>query len=424
MPLRWETVGAKALTKKNQSLINSKVMDNFIINQVSYLQWIRRQTKSQNGDVSVYITITCNGEKAQLNTLVKGNVKAWNSKKKCFNGVENEAINKKLSLIISALQSIELQLSVSNKEVTAKAIIEAYTNKLASKATKAEETPTFLKTLDAYLQRQNDYGNKKQTRKNHSTYRRHLLVFLKQKKKETLKCQDFDYELAEEFKLFMHQNKCGINHTNRVLGLVKRVLDFAVIKKYIANNQLTALRLKFDERLNTTSLDKETLERLQVATFTPRLQKIADTFLFMCGTGIDHCDYIRLTNDNYYFEKDKHFIKQERQKSGSEADALILSYGMKILEKYQSINALPKCSLTELNRGLKEVAKSVGIYVRLTSKIARKTYANHLANVAGFSDENIAYFMGHKTTKHLKHYRKTKKSRVFNELSKIDNNLL
>ena len=399
-------------------------MQDFIINQVSYLQWVRGQSKSKSGEISVYITVTCNGQKAQFNTFVRGNQKDWNPKKKCFNGIENEPINTKLKLIVSALQKIELQLSASNQEVTAKSIIQAFTNKLESKVVKVDRTPSLLKVLDAYLQRQNEYGSKKQTRKNHNVYRRHLLVFLKQIKKENLKCQDFDYELAEEFKLFMHKNKSGTNHANRVLGLVKRVLDFAVIKKYIPNNHLTVLRLKYDERLNTTSLDKKSLERLQDTVFSPRLQKIADIFLFMCGTGIDHCDYIRLTNDNYYLENGKHFIKQERQKSGSEADALMLSFAIKILEKYQSITDLPQCSLTELNRELKELAKASGIYIRLTSKIARKTYANHLANVSGFSDENIAYFMGHKTTKHLKHYRKIKKNRVFNELAKIDNNLL
>ncbi|CAH0994412.1 hypothetical protein EMA8858_00521 [Emticicia aquatica] len=400
-------------------------MDNpFIINQVSYLQWIRRQSESKSGEVAVYITVTCNGQKAQFNSFVKGQEKQWNAKKKCFNGVENEPINAKLRLITSTLQQIELQLSASNQEVTAKTIIEAYKSKLESKVVKADKTPLFSKVLDAYLQRQNEYGSKHQTKKNHNTYRRHLIAFLKQSKKENIRCQDFDYDLAEEFKLFMFRNKSGNNHTSRVLGLVKRVLDFAIIKKYIPNNQLTALRLKFDERINTTSLDIEHLERLQNHTFTPRLEKIVDMFLFMCGTGIDHCDYARLTNDNYYLENGRHFIKQERQKSGSEADALMLNFAIKILDKYKSINDLPKCSLTELNRELKEAAKIVGIYIRLTSKIARKTYANHLANISGFSDENIAYFMGHKTTKHLKHYRKIKKNRVFNELSKIDNNLL
>lgn len=400
-------------------------MDNsFIINQVSYLQWVRRQSESKSGEVSVYITITCNGQKAQFNSFIRGQEKQWNAKKKCFNGNENEPINTKLRLITSTLQQIELQLSANSQEVTAKTIIEAYKSKLDSKVVKADKTPPFLKVLDAYLQRQNEYGSKHQTKKNHNTYRRHLVTFLKLSKKENIKCQDFDYDIAEEFKLFMFRNKSGNNHTSRVLGLVKRVLDFAIIKKYIANNQLTALRLKFDERINTTSMDIEHLERLQNHVFTPRLEKIVEMFLFMCGTGIDHCDYTRLTNDNYYLENGRHFIKQERQKSGSEADALMLNFAIKILDKYKSINELPKCSLTELNRELKEAAKIVGIYIRLTSKIARKTYANHLANISGFSDENIAYFMGHKTTKHLKHYRKIKKNRVFNELLKIDNNLL
>src|SRR6218665_133092 len=132
-------------------------MQDFIINQVSYLQWVRGQSKSKSGEISVYITVTCNGQKAQFNTFVRGNQKDWNPKKKCFNGIENEPINTKLKLIVSALQKIELQLSASNQEVTAKSIIQAFTNKLESKVVKVDRTPSLLKVLDAYLQRQNEY---------------------------------------------------------------------------------------------------------------------------------------------------------------------------------------------------------------------------------------------------------------------------
>ena len=172
-------------------------MDNsFIINQVSYLQWVRRQSESKSGEVSVYITITCNGQKAQFNSFIRGQEKQWNAKKKCFNGNENEPINTKLRLITSTLQQIELQLSANSQEVTAKTIIESYKSKLDSKVVKSDKTPPFLKVLDAYLQRQNEYGSKHQTKKNHNTYRRHLVTFLKLSKKENIKCQDFDENMA------------------------------------------------------------------------------------------------------------------------------------------------------------------------------------------------------------------------------------
>jgi integrase len=400
-------------------------MDNpFIINQVSYLQWVRRQSESKSGEVSVYITVTCNGQKAQFNSFIRGSEKQWNAKKKHFNGIENEPLNAKLKLVISSLQQIELQLSATGQNVTAQSIIQAYQDRLQSKIILIDKIPPFLKVLESFLQRQKDFGNKRQTQKNHKTYKSHLIAFLKQSKKEKIKCKDFDYDLSDDFKLYMYNKKFSVNYTNRMLGLVKNVLDFAIMKKYIIHNPLMALHFKYDEKINITSLDLEQIELLQSHVFTPRLQKVVDIFLFMCGTGIDHCDYIRLTSDNCYTENGHVFMKQERQKSGSEADALLLSFATKILEKYKSVNDLPKCSLTELNREIKEAAKIVGIYIRLTSKIARKSYANHLCNVSGFSDETSAHFMGHTTTKHLKHYRKTKKGRVFGELLKIDNNLL
>jgi Arm DNA-binding domain len=105
----------------------------FIINQVSYLQWVRRQSESKNGEVSVYITVTCNGQKVQFNSFIRSQEKQWNAKKKQFNGIENEPINAKLRLVISSLQQIELQLSASGQDVTAQSIIQAYQDRLQSK---------------------------------------------------------------------------------------------------------------------------------------------------------------------------------------------------------------------------------------------------------------------------------------------------
>lgn len=131
---------------------------------------------------------------------------------------------------------------------------------------------------------------------------------------ENIKCKDFDYALTVYFQLFMHKKRFSTNYVDRLIGLVKNVLYFAIIKKYLTHNPFRALHFKYDEKLNTTSLDFELIELLQNYGFIPRIQKVVDIFLFMCGTGIDHCDNIRLTSYNCYTKNCHIFKKKKRQK--------------------------------------------------------------------------------------------------------------
>ncbi len=171
----------------------------------------------------------------------------------------------------------------------------------------------FLRSATAYLDKEgNCFIGAIKLRS--STKLTMIFSFLKYSKMENIKCKDFDYALSDYFLLFKHKIRFSTNYIDRLIELVKNVLDFAIIKKYLTHNPLIALHFKYDEKLKTTSVDFEHIELLQNHAFIPRIQKVVDIFLFMCGTGIDHCDNIRLTSYNCYTENYHIFKKQKRQK--------------------------------------------------------------------------------------------------------------
>ncbi len=145
---------------------------------------------------------------------------------------------------------------------------------------------------------------------------------------------------------------------------------------------------------------------------------------------MDHCDYLRRKDTWLYQDKNRYWVKYTRQKTktylcpkGKKADSLLFPDAVKVFLKYGgSLSLMPDCSLNIMNDEIKELYRLAQIrrpdLEKISSKLARKTYANLQSNYMNLSDESIAYLMGHTTTKHLRKYRKYKKQRVMNELKK------
>lgn len=171
----------------------------------------------------------------------------------------------------------------------------------------------FLRSATAYLDKEgNCFIGAIKLRS--STKLTMIFSFLKYSKIENIKCNGIDYAFEDYFELFIQKKRFVTNFMDRLIGLVKNVLDFAIIKKHLTHNPLTALQFKYDEKLNTTSLDFEHIELLQNHSFITRIQKVVDVFLFMCGTGIDHCNKIRLKSYNWYTEN-CHFLRSKNGKN-------------------------------------------------------------------------------------------------------------
>lgn len=98
-----------------------------------------------------------------------------------------------------------------------------------------------------------------------------------------------------------------------------------------------------------------------------------DCFLFCCYTGLAYADASSLTRDNFLDRDGSIYIISERTKNRSEIAIKVIDKARALLERYDY--KMPFVSNQKYNLYLKAVAKHAGITKRVTSHMARHTFA-------------------------------------------------
>ena len=152
----------------------------------------------------------------------------------------------------------------------------------------------------------------------------------------------------------------------------------------------------------------------------PTLERVKDTFLFACGSGISYSDCCTLTPDDFKVENGITYITKERNKTGIDYTSVLLPFAADIAKKYNYDIASQMLSNQKTNYNLKSVQSICGI-TRLQSlhfHLGRKTYATYLLN-KGVRVDAVSKAIGHSSVKLTEStYSKFLTSTLISEISK------
>ncbi|MDR2058395.1 MAG: site-specific integrase [Dysgonamonadaceae bacterium] len=114
------------------------------------------------------------------------------------------------------------------------------------------------------------------------------------------------------------------------------------------------------------------------------------------------------------------WIKGRRVKTDMEYNIPLLDIPKRILEKYKSCNTGDKLliirKLNKYNKLLKTIAETVGINKKITSHIARHTFAT-LTLTKGVSIESVSKMLGHADIKTTQIYAKIANEKISNDMA-------
>ena len=257
------------------------------------------------------------------------------------------------------------------------------------------------------------------------TYRR-LKEFLKVKmrKNDILLCQvdrnfvmDFETWLKTEYKL-------DTNSSEKLMRIFKRITTMC-----FKNGQMP--RDPFcDHKLKKVKKDRGYLTRTElekIIDFKPdskRLEKVRDIFLFCCFTGYDYSTTAALTDKELVMDDDGHeWIDTHRIKTGTPSKVKLLDIPLTILKKYELKRdgnyLLPVMSNAKYNLYLKEIAAACGIEKRVTSHLARHTFATTVTYANGVSIESISKMLGHTKISTTQIYARIVDKTINDEMDKL-----
>ena len=150
-------------------------------------------------------------------------------------------------------------------------------------------------------------------------------------------------------------------------------------------------------------ISEEERNRIEALLLSSAEEKARDMFIFACYTGLAYSDIVKITKEDIKKDGNNYFLRDSRQKTGSEYNIILLPQALAILRKYNyKLNLMTdqKC-----NYYLKIVAAKANIKLALTMHMGRHTFATWaLSN--GVNIEVVSKMLAHADIKTTQIYAK------------------
>ena len=393
---------------------------------MTVLFYLNKAKTNQKGVCPIYCRITFLKKRKEFSTGQFVNPKHWNSKSQ---GVSRKDVNcnysnAQLSLIAQKLNNTFLKLQLQQVEFSAQDISNIYFNRNGKKE------DTLVSYYNKYLAKIKKLIGKdirEPTYKKFEYVRGFLETFIEFKyhtkdfplrRLELLFLEDLEYYLKTEKSL-------GQATINKIIQRLRRPVKEAVSEGYLEKDPFMLYKAK-TIKTKVVFLSPEELQLFENFTFTqPRLQLVKDLFVFCCYTGLAYNELSRL--ERKHIEKGFDgllWISMKREKTSKDFSIPLLPQAETLINKYRSKTSLvfPKISNQKYNSYLKEIAAIVGIEKKLTTHIARKTFASTVLLYNDVPMEVVSELLGHSNMKITQDsYGKVVQRSISKEINRIKN---
>lgn len=401
---------------------------NAIQTTFSLLYVIRKHRLLKNGEASIYLRITVNGEVADITTKHSVRPEMWDQRRECSLGKlhRDKELNHYLETIKTRLYQIHREFEIDGKRITAKALRDSFYGKDEDSKTLGDVYREHNKKCRALIGI--DYS--RSTVEKFDTSLSHLIEYIQyQYGKDDILLSELNGQFVTDFDFYLKTvRKCQNNSSIKHLKNLKKVVRIALANDWIKKDPFFGIQFKHEET-HVEFLTQEELERIMNKEFElPRLELVRDIFVFCSFTALAFIDVKNLTPD--HLMKDNNgalWIRKPRQKTGNMSNIPVLSVTKKLIDKYKDHPEcikkgvlLPVLSNQKLNSYLKEIADLCGIKKKLTTHVARHTAATIVFLANNVSMENVAKILGHSSTKMTQHYAKVLDSSIMRDMSTVE----
>ena len=393
-------------------------------NKLNILFVISASRKRKDNRASIMCRLTYNKVRKTFATGQFINSNNWNSKQQLVKPPEPDSaiINSQLSLIKTKINRAFLLLQVKEESFNVENIYSLY------KGEKALIEYSVFEFFERYLNKLKTLIGieiKQVTWNKYSYVKNDLKSFIKWKYKTNdfpLKKLEANFlrELGYYFKVKKNLKQITIN---KKIQRFRKVTKVAVAEGYLDKDPFLLYKTK-TVRIEVVFLSPEELKSLEEHTFTqPRLQFIKDLFVFCCYTGLPYRELMDLKHSNIVNGFDgNRWIKMKREKTSKALSIPLLPKSLQILEQYSSDEkwVFPRISNQRYNSYLKEIADLVGIDKKLTTHMARRTFASTVLLFNNVPMEVVSELLGHSNMKVTQDsYGKVVQKRISLEIEKL-----
>ncbi len=369
--------------------------------------------------------------------------KLWDVNKKRVTGKSPQAelINKYIVSTENKLLRIESDLEREEKDISAEIIINTFKGNHVDKF-------GIMKVIDIHNKTFEDKINQNVKGFNNSTLCKYIQLkdkmayFLKTyKKRDDMFMSEMDLNFIEDFWDFLtttgKKTKEGIyaiplgsQTAHGVIGRLKKVARLGFRKQNIAINPFDDFTCTFDKS-DKQPLTMDQVRLIQDHKFvSKKLDRVRDRLIIGCFTGLADSDIQKASPDMIVTDiTGNKWLQIKRTKTDELSMIPLWLPVLEIIEKYstdlelKSMNRLfPQISNQKMNEYLQEVAEFVGIDRKITTHIARHSFADFYLN-AGGTLEGLAKILGHSTTVSTRIYARRNMTSIAVESNQVRDNI-
>lgn len=338
-------------------------------------------TKQKKG--LVQLEILHEGKRKWVGTGIKLYADQWNDRKKVINSSDMLQFNQRLDDMMSIIQGWINEL-IRKKEVFRFEALEVFLKSV-------NKTENYLEFIERRINERNDIKD--------STKRRHrgLIASLKEFGGITY-ISDLTKENIMLYDNFLHGKGYvqptihGYHKNNKVY--IHDAMNHGLLKDY----PYTGFKIKRGKHQMRKYLYQEELDKIRQADIPlSTIDRVRDLFVFQCYTGLSYSDFAIFDfKSNIIEHEGKYIIRDMRIKTGEDYYIVLLSPAVQLLKKYDY--KMPIISNQQYNLRLKIVADYAGLDKRLTTHMARHTFAT-LAMTNGVELKVVSKMLGHSSVR-------------------------
>lgn len=356
----------------------------------------RRGHKDKNRTYPVELRITCNGS-SYVQAPVRVRPDHWSDKRR-------RVVKHNLAPLLNLeLQKLEEAATRAHLELGPKATAKAI--RLALTSDPVENT--VLAKFREYYRRRADHlaeGTLKQDRT--------LFSYLERYDPD-LSFSDLRYRWVTAFEQWLlnqpNTRRAGTlsrNYVSSLLAILRTYCSEAVKEEYLPNNPVKLLRLEKERKQPVYLTHAELMDFAAVETVGRIQQQSQDMFLFAASTSLRVSDLFDLRKTEIHPTTDGYSLHRIPQKTGLKSagryhipiDHVFDGLPGRIYRKYAETTGphlFPRMDVKSYRDHIKIIARAAGLKQKITTHVARHTFAMVCLNYYDWRLEEVSRAMGH-----------------------------
>jgi site-specific recombinase XerD len=402
-------------------------MSTFENSTLSMLFWVYTTRKNKKNEYPIYCRITVDGQRAELSLKHSIKEENWDHNAQRVKPKDPSAhlINPYIDHVRGRINMIFNQHMISGTYVTAAYLKDRFLGKKFK-----SEHKSLLEAIDYHNLKMEEQVDAEQihpkTLMRFKIMRTRLIEFMELNyKTNDILLPDIKLAFIKDFDHYlMTKVKIHTNTTQRYVKNLKKIMHMAVAMEWIPTNPFNA------HKCNHIQTDREILtmdeiNRMRNKDFGfDRLNEVRDVFIFCCFTGYAYTDVANFGRNAVMIGLDgNYWLSTNRQKTGTKEKVPLLPIALQILQRYkdheyciENDKLLPVNSNQRYNAYLKELAVICKINKKLTSHIARHTFATTVTLANGVPIETVSAMLGHTSIKTTQIYAKVVEKKVSEDM--------